>query len=416
MTALAKHSEHPMTSKTSFVSNADRAAHGDRAPQIRTILVPVDFSRESFRVLEYLIRVARRFGAAIHVLNVRPSNAKAAVERAKNLMANYTGALTFVCDRLADIERQHDIKFAPENCHVFAGRPSEQIWKVAAKIHADLIALATHGESGVKRAVLGSTAEHVIRCAPCLVLIPRGKTYESALAAEHNKYDLGISNILAPTDVSDCSVAGASYASFLAGKLNAKLHLFHVVYSGLGVVGGNRVSPSLSALVKVAKATAQQRLEEFKRCYVPNDIPCEAEVQSGDPTDRICDRSGSPEVGLVVMSTYGRTGFRHALLGSVAEHVARYAQCPVLTVPASTRVRRPQKETRFSLVDADGIARKWIASPAAASLPSGTAINGETLPTTAQLAAVRGAKYGHANTISISAQFRRRSHARRLFG
>ena len=100
------------------------------------------------------------------------------------------------------------------------------------------------------------------------------------------------------------------------------------------------MSPSLLTLAKVAKATAQQRLEEFKRRYVPNDIPCETEVQSGYPTDRICDRSGSPEVGLVVMSTHGRTGLSHALLGSVAEHVARYAQCPVVTVPASTRLRR----------------------------------------------------------------------------
>ncbi|MGZ5002389.1 MAG: universal stress protein, partial [Chthoniobacterales bacterium] len=54
----------------------------------------------------------------------------------------------------------------------------------------------------------------------------------------------------------------------------------------------------------------------------------------------ICDRSGSPEVGLVVLSTHGRTGLSHTLLGSVAEHVARYAQCPVLTVPARTRLRR----------------------------------------------------------------------------
>jgi nucleotide-binding universal stress UspA family protein len=339
MTAMAQHFEHSMTSKASFVSKADRAAHGDIALQMRTILVPVDFSRESFRVLEYSIRVASRFGATIHVLNVRPSKAEAAVERAKNLMMNYTNGLTFLHDRLADIERMHDIKFAPENCHVFAGRPSEEIGRVASKIHADLIALATHGESGVKRVVLGSTAEHVIRCAPCPVLIPRGKSYESALAAEYDKYDLGISNILAPTDFSDCSVAGASYASFLAQKLNAKLHLFHVVYPGFAVVGGNRVSPSLLTLVEMAKVTAQQRFEEFKRCYVPNDIPCETEVQSGYPADRICVRSGSSEVGVLVMSTHGRTGFRHALLGSVAEHVARYAQCPVVTVPASRRLR-----------------------------------------------------------------------------
>ena len=53
---MAQHSQHPVTSETSVASNADGAAHGDHALQIRTNpLSPFDFSRESFRVLEYLI-------------------------------------------------------------------------------------------------------------------------------------------------------------------------------------------------------------------------------------------------------------------------------------------------------------------------------------------------------------------------
>jgi nucleotide-binding universal stress UspA family protein len=63
----------------------------------------------------------------------------------------------------------------------------------------------------------------------------------------------------------------------------------------------------------------------------------EAEIRTGSAIEEICGESARPDVDLIVMATHGRTGFRHALIGSVAEHVARYADCAVVVVPSKGR-------------------------------------------------------------------------------
>lgn len=305
--------------------------------RIKSILVPVDFSRESFRVLEYSISLARKFGATIHVVHVRPSKEASAIEHAENLMLNYTDTIAFLQDRLADVERKHDLEFSPDNCHVFSGRPFEEICRLAREIETDLIILSTRGHSGLKRVVLGSTAERVIRHAPCPVLIPRGKPYKAALADLGRDVDFQVRKILVPIDFSDCSVAGVRYAIFLAGNFKARLRLLHTVYPHPDVVAQDRVSANLLSAVTAAQLAAEKEMKELKRRYFSNGVASETEVRTGYPIDEICTESGWPEIDLVVLSTHGRTGLRHALIGSVAEHVARYANCPVLIVPSKGR-------------------------------------------------------------------------------
>ena len=64
--------------------------------------------------------------------------------------------------------------FWPDFCHLCTGRPYEEICKLAREIAADLIVMPTRGYSGLKRVLLGSTTERVIRHAPCPVLVLRG--------------------------------------------------------------------------------------------------------------------------------------------------------------------------------------------------------------------------------------------------
>jgi nucleotide-binding universal stress UspA family protein len=304
--------------------------------RIKTILVPLDFSRESFRVLEYSIVLARKFGATIHVVHVRPSKEVSAIERAENLLLNYTDAVAFLQDRLSDVEQQHDLQFSPEHCHVFSGRPFEEICRVAREIEADLIILATRGHGGLRRVVLGSTAERVIRYAPCPVLIPRGKCYRATLAnLDRNR--VAIRQILVPVDFSDSSIAGVRCAIYLADAFKARLHLLHAVYPHAEASGQDRVSANLLSVAAAGQLAAGKEMKDFKRRHIPGSVACATEVRTGYPIDQICEESGRPGIDLVVLSTHGRTGLRHALLGSVAEHVARYAVCPVLIVPSKRR-------------------------------------------------------------------------------
>jgi nucleotide-binding universal stress UspA family protein len=64
------------------------------------------------------------------------------------------------------------------------------------------------------------------------------------------------------------------------------------------------------------------------------DVQCETKISIGYPIDQICGEANRPDIDLVVTSTHGRTRFEHALIGSVAEQVVRYADCAVLVVPS----------------------------------------------------------------------------------
>jgi universal stress protein A len=143
---------------------------------IKTILVPTDFSPESRRALRYANTLAKETGATLKLIyvverpTVFPEGPEIAAlfsdgERAKAAIARL-GAL--VRDEVDDL--------VPAQVEAHIGTPYwEIVW--AAKTHrADLIIISTHGYTGLKHVFLGSTAERVVRHAPCPVLVVRGKS------------------------------------------------------------------------------------------------------------------------------------------------------------------------------------------------------------------------------------------------
>ena len=318
--------------RTENSSAASAPADSRHVIQLKTILVPVDFSQESLGVLDYAILVAEQFAAEVHPVHVRPQIEATAIERAGGVMSNYRDHISFLLDRLADIEHKHRFKFPPGHCHIRSGRPFAEICKLAREIDVDLIILGSRGHSGLKRVLLGSTAERVMRFGPCPVLVPRGQRYKAVIGLTR-KTRFKVRNILLPVDFSDCSVAGVNYAVFLAEKFNAELQLLYSMQNDLGFLAQNRTAGALAALHEADRITAQNQMKEFKRLHVSNNVACGTEIVTGYPVDQICAQSRRPEVDLLVISTHGRSGFQHALMGSVAEQVARYAECPVLTVP-----------------------------------------------------------------------------------
>src|SRR5918992_6104057 len=69
------------------------------------------------------------------------------------------------------------------------------------------------------------------------------------------------------------------------------------------------------------------------------------EVEIGTPYKRIVDKAEAERVDMIVMSTHGRTGRAHMLIGSVTERVLRRAPCPVLAVPPPKRAKRAEKRS-----------------------------------------------------------------------
>jgi nucleotide-binding universal stress UspA family protein len=146
------------------------------SPSIASILVPIDFSKHSESALAYAIPLARQFGAKLTVLHViepiPTADFDAAFpialenEKSKELCE---GLLTNTARKLA-IEPE-----LLERKLVRFGRPYNEIADAARTLKVDLIVIATHGYTGLKHTLMGSTAERVVRHAPCPVLVVRGQ-------------------------------------------------------------------------------------------------------------------------------------------------------------------------------------------------------------------------------------------------
>ena len=143
--------------------------------RLRTILAPVDFSKYSAKALDYVRAYATQFGAnvvLVHVVEptVIPDNfgiVPPAYDEMSSVLAKSAG------EKLAKLAAEVSPNPDLVKTQVLTGRAPWEIVRVAEEIKADLIIITTHGYTGLKHVLLGSTAELVVRHAPCPVLTVR---------------------------------------------------------------------------------------------------------------------------------------------------------------------------------------------------------------------------------------------------
>ena len=143
-----------------------------------------------------------------------------------------------------------------------------------------------------------------------------------------------IQKIIVPIDFSDASEAAARYAGRLAASVGASVHLIHVLEEALLAPGPLEFyGGALPQAREEMYQGACTRLNALGAALANSGLPqFTAEVRSGVTAEEIADAVVDYGADLVVMSTHGRTGLTHLLLGSVAERVIRTARCPVLAI------------------------------------------------------------------------------------
>jgi len=146
---------------------------------INSILVPIDFSASSKKALAYAVPFAEQFGAKLTVLHVVEPAATPDFAKSSPLGRENDEAIARCKERLEHLvqERAIDPKLV-EKTLVRVGRSFHEITGAARRLRVDLIIIATHGYTGLKRALLGSTTERVVRHAPCPVLVVRQREHE----------------------------------------------------------------------------------------------------------------------------------------------------------------------------------------------------------------------------------------------
>lgn len=145
--------------------------------------------------------------------------------------------------------------------------------------------------------------------------------------------------ILWPTDFSDLALVGARYARAFRDLFHAELHVIHVIPPPLGP----DVSVALPTDVPVEYPddellqTCRTRLGELIAEQFPGVTGIAQDVFFGGSWSAICKYAEEQKIDLIVVATHGRTGLRHALIGSTAERIVQHAPCPVLVVKSSEK-------------------------------------------------------------------------------
>ena len=147
---------------------------------LKRILEPIDFSPLSKKALQYSLRFAEEFRAGLTLLHVMEADIPPAFDGfmiAPPISPN--GNRTKCANRLKVLASSMAIRATNHvQSIVRTGLAAYEIVEAAKELDIDLIVIATHGYTGWKHFVIGSTAERVVRAAPCPVLVVREKEHE----------------------------------------------------------------------------------------------------------------------------------------------------------------------------------------------------------------------------------------------
>jgi len=287
---------------------------------IATILIARDFSASSEHALACGLDLAKRFDATLHMVAV-----KVHADDPFDSTDEPAGLIDRIREQFKERSRASLTAggFDPGSLRVHHAlirreAPAPALLEYVDDHEIDLIVLGTEGRRGMRRALMGSVTEEVLRLAPCPVLTAR---------AEEDADAPRIERVVAPTDLSKASWSALRYALSIARAYDVPLAALHVVEdASVPVAYGVDIAPQGAADVR---SYAQRALNEQLARLGVSSTHASAFVEEGHPVREIIAFAAPSD--LMVMPTHGRTGLDRTFMGSVAENVIRRATGPVLS-------------------------------------------------------------------------------------
>lgn len=298
------------------------AAHPRRA-----ILLATDFSKPGKLVIPYAFKLALVLNlrlTILHVVKAPPGFEQWSPAAHRSLQSLKTKAL---------LELGRVVRLANENGlmadhRLQVGIPQDSILEGAHSSDIALIAMGTHGKTGLDRFRLGSVAESILRQAPCPVLTVHASVTSRTSV---NPSRMSLSRLLVATDFSVSSKAALRTAVVLAKRLNARVVLVHAAEpSGSLQSGPLRID-------EFSRKRYARQLQRIISASRADEVSTDEVVITGNPVEVILGQAKHQKVDLIIVGTHGRRGMKRHMLGSVAEGVVRGAACPVLVVRTQVR-------------------------------------------------------------------------------
>jgi nucleotide-binding universal stress UspA family protein len=316
--------QKPKTSAIPRISKTRGLTEQKKQSGFKSIVVPIDFSETSIKALDYAPALAGEFGSQIHFVHVLEFS----------LVFNSTSKLSYATwdkeakksamTRHAELVGEKVDEWIWANWEVRSGRAYKAICETAREHKADLIIIGTHGFTGLKHLLLGSTAERVIRHAPCSVLTVRTQHLRNASSVVKPK------KVLVPTDFSKPADAAFQFAVALAKRYQTQIHLLHVVPAHHPA--GEYLPIDYGLLEAEEMEAGRKALGALSRTLLAKNLFVKTDLRRGRPATEITTAAEKLGSDLIAISTHGLTGWQHALLGSTTEEVVRLSLCPVLVI------------------------------------------------------------------------------------
>jgi nucleotide-binding universal stress UspA family protein len=296
----------------------------------RSLVVPLDGSAYGEQALPYALSIARRAGAAVHLVHVHVPYAFMSADSVTPWSYQWDTEirdrqriyLEGMCQRLSAASS------VPVAAKLVEGPLiAETLQHHATGAGADLIVMTTHGRGPLSRFWLGSVADELLRLATAPVLLVRPQETPVDVAA-----DVCFRRVLVPLDGSTLSEQVLEAALALGSLTQAEYTLLHVY----GLTSDPALDPMNYPLVAGAEP-ALERMRADTEAYLAKvaerltgrGFRVQTQVAQGrHAASAILD--GAQGVDLIALETHGRRGLPRLLLGSVADKVIRGASIPVL--------------------------------------------------------------------------------------
>lgn len=290
---------------------------------IERIVIPLDGSSRAERVIPQALQVFFHPGLEVSLLVVVDMGGR-----------SEGGLLPITCSGheaklyLGDLVRRHLREGLRMTGEVRFGDATERILRHAEEARADLIAMATHGRTGLARLVRGSVAEAVLRKATVpLFLLP---------SAGAGAFEPGAGmRILVPLDGSAGSESILPYVRWIAARTRGLVELLRVAEWSPPAALAPHAHVQAEAWTMGAESYSRRVAEALRE----EGIEAQPLVLHGGAAERILEQAETGGFHLVAMSTHGYSGVRRMVFGSVAEQVLRSARVPLLVVRAQAPAR-----------------------------------------------------------------------------
>jgi nucleotide-binding universal stress UspA family protein len=194
---------------------------------------------------------------------------------------------------------------------ITVGHTADEIARIVEEKNIDLVITATRGRSGLKRLILGSVTERLMRTLRCPLLVVHSPDKEFISKDDH---EVNINRILVGCDFSPDSSLAFEYGLSLAQEFESELHLAHVIESA-----AYRLIQKLQDMVP----------EEARNWCKP-----QTSLIEGRSYEELVKYAEQHDIGMIVLGARGLGLVKSLLLGSTTDRVIRRAPCPILSVSA----------------------------------------------------------------------------------